>query len=117
MLSVAPLAIPSQEITGTTYTPVLADANSYLWFSSPSGCTFTLPPPSSVAFVQDTEFHLRDETTSPGGGVIVAATAPATIIGVDTKLDQTAHKGSTVFLKLIDATSGIWHLGGGLASA
>jgi hypothetical protein len=69
-----PPAVSSQ--SGTSYTAALADANTFVRFTSGSSVTFTIPPNSSVAFPVNTEIHFSQ---SGAGAVSVAAGAGVTI--------------------------------------
>lgn len=60
--------------SGTTYTAVLGDANTYIRFTNGSAVTFTIPPNASVAFPVDTVIALEQAgagtvTIAPGSGV------------------------------------------------
>jgi len=56
--------------TGTTYTAVLADADTYIQFNNASAITFTIPPNSSVAFPVGTVIQM--EQTGAGALSIAA---------------------------------------------
>jgi hypothetical protein len=72
LLDTAARAINSQ--SGTTYTTVLADANSIISSTSSSATTHTIPPNSSVAYPVGTELYWIQSgtgqiTIAPGSGV------------------------------------------------
>lgn len=62
--------------TGTSYTAVLADANTYIRFSNAGAITFTIPPNSSVAFPIGTVIEMEQ---AGAGALSVAAGAGVTI--------------------------------------
>lgn len=67
-------AVTSQ--AGAAYTAVLADANSYIRFTSGSAVAFTVPPNSSVAFPVGTVIEIEQAGAGP---LSVAAGAGVTI--------------------------------------
>lgn len=104
-------AIPGYERTGTTFTPELADANSWNVCTSASGCTVIIDP--SIIFPAWTEIHIRDETKA-GGGVTVEGVTGVTITTPEGYLPTAACKGATLSLKKFGSTDE-WHLMGLLA--
>lgn len=62
--------------TGTSYTAVLADANTYIRFSNASAITFTIPPNSAVAFPIGTVIEMEQ---AGAGALSVAVGAGVTI--------------------------------------
>ncbi len=65
---------PSSSQTGTSYTAVLGDANTYIRFNNASSIAFTIPPNGSVAFPIDTVITVEQVgagvvTLTPGSGV------------------------------------------------
>lgn len=62
--------------TGTSYTAVLGDANTYIRFSNASAITFTIPPNSSVAFPIGTVIEMEQ---AGAGALSVAAGSGVTI--------------------------------------
>lgn|GEM_PF-5978079 len=62
--------------TGTSYTAVLADANTYIRFSNAGAITFTIPPNSSVAFPVGTVIEMEQ---AGAGALSVAAGSGVTI--------------------------------------
>lgn len=61
-------AVSSQ--TGTSYTAVLGDANTYIQFSNAGAINFTIPPNASVAFPVGTVIEM--EQTGAGALSVVA---------------------------------------------
>jgi hypothetical protein len=62
--------------SGTSYTGVLADANTYVRFTSASAVAFTVPPNSSVAYPVGTEITIEQAgagalTVTAGSGVTI----------------------------------------------
>lgn len=78
-------AVSSQ--SGTSYTAVLADANTYIRFSNAGSITFTIPPNGSVAFPVGTVIEMEQAgagalTVAPGSGVTVnSRSADLTLAG------------------------------------
>jgi hypothetical protein len=104
-VSVAPVVTK----TGTTWTPTLADANSYQRFTSGSAILVTIPTNASVPFPIDTEINLRQAgagaiTIVGGGGVVVNPQ--------DGCMDTTSGQGATVTVKKVDVDE--WDLMGRL---
>lgn len=65
--------------TGTSYTPVLGDANNIITLNNASAITLTIPPNSSVAYPVGTEFeviqlNIGQVTVTNGVGVTLNAT-------------------------------------------
>jgi hypothetical protein len=107
-------AILSQNITGTSYTPTLDDANTYMRATNTAGCTFTINTQANVGWaVGITELHFRDVSSVSTGGVTITAGSGVTINGVSGRVNRTAFPGSVLFLKNVGADA--WDLGGMLA--
>jgi hypothetical protein len=67
--------------TGTTYTAVLADANTYIRFNNASSITFTIPPNTSEAFPVGTVIEMEQAGAGAlgvvaGAGVTVNSRGP-----------------------------------------
>ena len=109
MLTIPPIV--SQNITVTTYTPTLSDANTYMRATNVGGCNFTISPQSSVPWtVQLTEMHFRDQSSVSTGGVTITAGSGVTINGVSGRVNRTAFPGGVLFLKNVGTDS--WDIGG-----
>jgi hypothetical protein len=109
MLRIPPIL--SQDITGTTYTPTLDDANTYMRATNTAGCNFTIAPQSSVSWaVQLTEMHFRDVSSVGTGGVTLTAGSGVTINPVSGRVNRTAFPGGVLFLKNVGTDS--WDIGG-----
>ena len=90
--------IPIREITTTTYTLALADERYLLKCTHASGCTVTVPPNSTAAFVAGSVIHIAQwgtaqVTVAAGSGVTVRSSltlktralyAPVTLLKMDT---------------------------------
>lgn len=74
LATIAANTVSSQ--TGTTYTAVLGDADTYIRFSNASSITFTIPPNSSVAFPVGTVIEMEQ---AGAGALSVAAGSGVTI--------------------------------------
>jgi hypothetical protein len=70
------LVAPVTTQAGTSYTAVLADANSYITFTNGSAVTFTIPPNSSQPFPIGTVIEIEQ---AGAGALSVAAGAGVTI--------------------------------------
>lgn len=106
---------PSSTRTGTTFTPELADANTYNRMTNVAGCTVTIPDNADVPFPIDTELHFRQVAV---GTVVIAdpSTASAVVINpVSGYLNESACEGATFFIKKIATDE--WDIGGLLAVA
>lgn len=103
-------AVPGKTVTTSTYSPVLADANSYIRCTNAGGCAVTLD--SSVAFPDWTEIHFRDACAS--GGISFDIDTDGSINPQFACLQRTAGTGSTASLKKVGSTSA-WDLMGLLA--
>ena len=75
--SAAASKLTAEDVSGTTYTLVLADANKLKNFTNASAATVTIPPNSSVAFDVGTQIAFRQDnaanqlTFAPGSGVTI----------------------------------------------
>lgn len=76
-------------VATTTYTFAITDIYGYLRATNASGCAFTIPPNSSVAFPINTEITIRAATSgsvtvAAGGGVTLNVPSPfiATLLGL-----------------------------------
>lgn len=105
-------AVPGKTVTTSTYSPVLADANSYIRCTFASGCVVTFD--SSVAFPDWCEIHFRDACAS--GGVSFYIDTGGDINSQFGCLDRTAGTGSTATLKKVGSTTA-WDLMGLLAAS
>jgi hypothetical protein len=76
------LKAPGQQYqTGTSYTPVLADASKTLLLDNASPFTLTVPPNSSVPYPNDTSMNIVQNgagqvTVAPGSGVTIRKAMP-----------------------------------------
>lgn len=76
--------VPSSTQAGTSYTAVLADANTYILFTSSTAVAFTIPPNASEAFPIDTVISFEQNgtgpvTLTPGSGVTLNSRGAALI--------------------------------------
>lgn len=102
------------ERTGATFTPTLADANTYNRLTNPAGCAVTIDP--AEGFPDWTELHFRDASTDTGAFCTFDIATPGSINDVSGYLNQSAGRGATVTLKKNGATDE-WDIFGLLASA
>jgi hypothetical protein len=103
------LTLPVQQVTSTTYTCVITDANNFIRFKNNSAQTITIPPNSSVAFPSGTVITGFQEGN---GTVTIAAGAGVTIVSLGSNLDISGKYGVIKLIKII--TNG-WVLWGDLA--
>lgn len=97
-------------VAGSTYTPVIGDANGYKRCTDALGCVVTIPENASVAFPVDTEITFRQ----CGGGAVSFDTSTDVVInGVTGYLNETAAEGAVVTLKKVAEDE--WDLLGFLA--
>lgn len=101
-----PITITTQ--TGTSYTAVLADAETYINFSNASAITFTVPPNSSVAFPVGTRIHIEQ---TGAGALSVAEGSGVTINSRGADLSVAGQYGVAVLIKKATDT---WTLTGDL---
>ena len=80
-------AAPSETVTESTTARNLGltDAGKYIRHTNASASTVTVPPQASVAWVADTEIHIRraganDLTLTPGAGVTLNAPSGGTLV-------------------------------------
>jgi hypothetical protein len=91
--------------TGTTYTPVLADAAKMVTLSNASAITVTIPPNSSVAYAVGSKIDFIQKgagqvTFSQGAGVTIrstGATATAPKLRVQYSAATAWYEGSDVW--------------------
>jgi hypothetical protein len=102
----APPVASSQ--SGTSYTAVIGDANTFIRFTSASSVTFTIPPNSSVAFPVDTEIHFSQ---SGAGALSVAAGSGVTINSRSSDLTL-AGQYAVAFVKKVSTDT--WLMNGDL---
>lgn len=100
------IAINAQ--TGTTYTPVLGDANNVVQLTNASAITLTVPPNSSVAFPVGTFIEIHQ---GGAGSVTVAAGTGVTIQARGAR-DETAGQFAIAGLRKV--ASDTWRLTGDL---
>lgn len=105
---------PGFERNAATFSPTLADANSYNVLTFASGCAVTIDP--AEGFDDWTEFHFRDQSSDTGASCTFAVSAPGTLSGMSGYMNETAGQGSVVTIKKFGATD-TWHLFGHLATA
>jgi hypothetical protein len=94
--------------TGTTYTAVLGDANTFIRFSNASAITFTIPPNSSVAFPVGTVIEMAQ---TGAGALSVAAGSGVTINSRSSDLTL-AGQYAVAFVKKVDTDT--WIMNGDL---
>jgi hypothetical protein len=99
-----------QNITGTSYTPSLADAGKALVFSNASSVTLTIPAESSANFTIGQTFVVVQKGT---GAVTIAGAVEVTIRSKGNLL-KTAGQYSEA--RLIKLASNEWLLSGDLSS-
>ncbi len=100
----------SQEITTTTFDPVLIDSQSYNRCTHVTGCTVTIPEDGTVDFPIDTELHFRQCTVGQ-----VEFVGESTGVTIDYPLDAnplTGITGAVCTIKKIGANE--WDLFGRL---
>lgn len=85
--NLAVLSAPAALITESTTARVLAltDAGAYIRHTNASASTVTIPPQSSMAWLADTEIHIRraaggNLTLTPGSGVTLNAPSGGTLV-------------------------------------
>lgn len=88
-----PTTITANNQTGTTYTPVLADAGNVIELNNAAAITLTIPPNSSVAFPVGTVVELWQQGA---GQVTVAAGAGVTLRSPGGKTKLAAQYASAV---------------------
>jgi hypothetical protein len=96
-----------QTISGTTYTTVLTDANTYMRFTSATGCAITID--EAVNYPAWTEMHFRDECNA--GNISIEIATPGHINPVGGYQNESAAKGGTIGVKQVAAT-GAWDIFG-----
>jgi hypothetical protein len=105
-----------QTISDATYTTTAIDANTYMRFTSSTGCIVSIDP--AVDYPPWTELHLRDECdigiTAGIGGLTVEAPTPGAINPVRGFQFTTAAMGGTLTLKQV-GDSKVWDIIGLLA--
>lgn len=94
--------------TGTSYTAVLGDANTFIRFTNGSPVTFTIPPNSSVAFPVGTVIEFSQSGT---GAVTVAEGSGVTINSRSSDLTL-AGQYAVAFVKKVDTDT--WIMNGDL---
>jgi hypothetical protein len=104
----APPPGPSSAQSGTSYTAVLGDKNTYIRFTNASPVTFTIPPNSSVAFPIDTVIEIEQ---AGAGALTVAAGSGVTINSRSADLTL-AGQYAVAFLKKVATNT--WTLNGDL---
>lgn len=97
-------------ITGTTFTPGIADAGKALVFSNSSAITLTIPAESSTNYVIGQTFTLIQKGT---GQVTVAAAAGVTLNSLS---GYKKTSGQYAEARLIKTASNEWLLSGNLSS-
>lgn len=100
---------PVQTQSADTWTPTLADANTYNRFTNAAGCSVILPDNATVQFPIGTIIELRSATSGP---VMVMATSPAIINPQDSCEQELNGDGSTATVKKVDTDE--WDLWGRL---
>jgi hypothetical protein len=98
-----------QVITGSTYTTVLTDANTYMRFTNAAGCAITID--SAVDYPAWTEMHFRDESAVSAGGLTVDCPTPGGINVVNGFNNSTLTFGGTITVKQV-AVTGNWDIMG-----
>ena len=98
--------------TGTTYTPVIGDANNFITLTNASAIAVTIPPNSSVAYPIGTQLNFSQNgagqvTFSQGSGVTITSTG-ATASAPKTRVQYSAATA-------IQITTNNWLIVGDLA--
>ncbi len=93
---------------GSTFTPSLSYANSYIRLINAGGCVVTLPQDSDINFPVNTELHFRDCSTAG----FMTFEVPTTVLlnGVDGYQNQGLGPGAVVTVKKVAADE--WDLFG-----
>lgn len=87
-------------VAGSTYTPVIGDANGYKRCTDSLGCVVTFPADASVDFPIDTEITF---VQAAGGAVSFDAPTDVTLEPIPGFLHETAQQGAKVTWKKIAA--------------
>jgi hypothetical protein len=99
MLAAPTLSVPVLTQAGTTFTPTLSYADSYVRLTNAAGCAVSIPANADQPFAIGTELHFRDDSTA--GDVTFDALSPAIINGVDGYLNESERRGGIVTLKKV----------------
>lgn len=100
--------VPVKSQSGTTYTAVMADANTYTQFTNGSAITFTIPANASVAFPVGTEITVEQ---NGAGALSIAASGGVTINSRGSDLTLAGQYAVAVLKKVATNT---WTLTGDL---
>jgi len=95
--------------SGSTYTAAITDAQGYIRFTNSGGCTFTIPPQSSVAWAANTSIGIEQ---SAAGAVTIVGGAGVTINHLSALYAVTA--GLYAVAQLIRTSADNWTLFGAL---
>jgi hypothetical protein len=115
VLMVPPIgAIGGFTRVASTFTPQIADANSYNRLTNPSGCDVTIDP--TIAFPDWTEIHFRDCSVDTGSFCVFAVSSPGSLNPVIGKHPWSAGQGAVVTLKKVGNTNA-WDIFGLLMNA
>lgn len=96
----------TSSVVAATYTPVLSDAGKVIPINHPAGCTFTVPPDSSVAFPNGTMIYV----TQDGAGRVTFAPGAGVTINFFFSRNKTQALNATAIL--IKKSTNIWNLTG-----
>ncbi len=94
-------AVATYFVSGSTFTPGLLYASSYIRCTNAAGCVVTIDQDSNVNFPINTELHFRDASTA--GFITFEAPTSVIINDVDGYDNQTAGRGATVTMKKVAA--------------
>ena len=95
---------------GTSYTPVLGDANSRIRFTNGAAITLTIPPNASVAFPVGTTI----EFVQAGAGVLGVSAGAGVTVNSNGSLFHT--NGQYAVAELTQDAANVWTLCGNLVS-
>lgn len=95
--------------SGTSYTAVLGDANTYIRFTNGSAVAFTIPPNSSVAFPTGT----RIRCTAAGAGTVTLT--PGSGVTLNSRGADLASAGQFAVMEVIKVATDEWDVAGDVA--
>lgn len=98
----------TQEVTGTTHTPDIDDANGYIRCTNEAGCVVTVPDDDEIPV--DTEISYRQ---CGAGAVMFDAPSSIALNGIIGYSNETAFEGAIVTIKKVAAAE--WDIFGLLA--
>lgn len=98
-------------VSGSSFNPLLANANTYMRCTNASGCNVLMPANSAVAFPVGTEMHFRQSGAGPVSFDFVSGVSINSPTGYEA---ATEIEGATVTIKKVDTNE--WDLFGLLAA-